>query len=223
MRGAIVSVRVVIVDDETLVRSGLSMILGSADDIEVVGTSGPDGALEVIAATDPDLVLMDIRMPGTDGITLLRLIRARGERPPVAMLTTFDADEYVATALREGACGFLLKDSDPEELPQLVRTLAGGGIVLSSKVGGRLVGRYLGDDDNDARSLLTALTARERDVLALLAQGLSNAEIGAKLFLSAATIKDHVSAILLKFGVTSRVQAALIAERGGLLRDEEAR
>lgn len=223
MRGAIVSVRVVIVDDETLVRSGLSMILGSAADIEVVGTSGPDGALELIAATDPDLVLMDIRMPGTDGITLLRLIRARGERPPVAMLTTFDADEYVATALREGACGFLLKDSDPEELPQLVRTLAGGGIVLSSKVGGRLVGRYLGDDDNDARSLLTALTARERDVLALLAQGLSNAEIGAKLFLSAATIKDHVSAILLKFGVTSRVQAALIAERGGLLRDEEAR
>ena len=217
------SVRVVIVDDESLVRSGLSMILSSAPDIDVVGTSGPDGAAELIAATRPDLVLLDIRMPGIDGITLLRGLRSRGDTTPVAMLTTFDADEYVATALREGACGFLLKDSDPEELPQLVRTLAGGGIVLSSKVGGRLVGRYLGDDDRDARALLDALTAREREVLALLAEGLSNAEIGARLYLSAATIKDHVSAILLKFGVTSRVQAALIAERGGLLRSEDSR
>lgn len=212
-------VRVVIVDDETLVQSGLGLILGQAADIDVVGTSDGLGAVGLIEATSPDLVLLDIRMPGVDGITVLRRLRERGEEPIVAMLTTFDADDYVAAALREGASGFLLKDTDPELLPQLVRTLASGGIVLSSQVGGRLVGRYLGDDDGaDAQTLVQSLTAREGEVLALLAEGLSNAEIGARLHLSPGTVKDHVSAILLKFGVSGRVQAALIAERGGLLR-----
>jgi DNA-binding NarL/FixJ family response regulator len=214
------SVRVVIIDDEMLVRSGLGLILGHADDIEVVGDGTGEDALAVIEATHPDLVLLDIRMPVVDGITVLRRLRARGAAPVVAMLTTFDADEYVATALREGAAGFLLKDTDPEQLPQLVRTLASGGIVLSSKVGGQLVGRYLGDDGRDARELVRSLTQRERDVLELLAEGLSNGEVGARLHLSSGTVKDHVSAILLKFAVGSRVQAALIAERSGLLRGE---
>ncbi|WP_460580657.1 response regulator [Humibacter ginsengisoli] len=213
----------VIVDDETLVRSGLSLILGQTADIQVVGTSDGIGAVGVIEATSPDVVLLDIRMPGVDGISVLRRVREeRGEEPIIAMLTTFDADEYVAAALREGASGFLLKDTDPELLPQLVRTLAAGGIVLSSQVGGRLVGRYLvEEDDADAQTLVRGLTAREGQVLALLAEGLSNAEIGARLHLSPGTIKDHVSAILLKFGVNGRVQAALIAERGGLLRSTE--
>ena len=215
-------VRVVIVDDETLVRSGLSLILGQTADIQVVGTSDGVGAVDVIEATSPDVVLLDIRMPGVDGISVLRRMRERGDEPIIAMLTTFDADEYVAAALREGASGFLLKDTDPELLPHLVRTLASGGIVLSSQVGGRLVGRYLvEEDDTDAQTLVRNLTAREGEVLALLAEGLSNAEIGARLHLSPGTIKDHVSAILLKFGVSSRVQAALIAERGGLLRSTE--
>ncbi|WP_328601769.1 response regulator transcription factor [Nocardia terrae] len=211
----------VIVDDEALVRSGFELILGTAPDVDVVGTSSGGGAAALIAERLPDVVLLDIRMPDVDGLTVLRQIRAMAEPPVVAMLTTFDTDEYVVTALRSGAAGFLLKDTEPEQLAQLVRTLAAGGVVLSPKAATSLLhadnelGRMAATDAEVAR--VRALTERERDVLVPLAEGLSNAEIGQRLFLSVGTVKDHVSAILTKLRVGSRVQAALVAQRAGLL------
>ena len=214
-------IRVVVVDDELLVRSGFQLILNLAPDIEVVATADGLQALEVIAVHHPDVVLLDIRMPGKDGLSILAELRASADRPVVAMLTTFDSDEYIATALRNGAAGFLLKDTDPEQLPQLVRTLHGGGVVLSPTVSGTVVHRYLsagtGHADTD---LVDLLTHREREVLLLVADGLSNTEIARRLFLSMGTVKDHVSAILAKLDVGSRVQAALSAQRTGLLDGE---
>jgi len=215
-------IRVVVVDDELLVRSGFQLILNFAPDIEVVATADGPRALEVIALHHPDVVLLDIRMPGKDGLSILHELRAAPERPVVAMLTTFDSDEYIATALRNGAAGFLLKDTDPEQLPQLVRTLHGGGVVLSPTVSSAVVDRYLSAGaDQAGRDLVGLLTHREREVLVLLADGLSNAEIGGRLFLSVGTVKDHVSAILAKFDVGTRVQASLLAQRAGLLHDTE--
>ena len=214
-------IRVVVVDDEVLVRAGFQLILNLAPDIEVVATADGLQALEVIAVHHPDVVLLDIRMPGKDGLSILAELRASADRPVVAMLTTFDSDEYIATALRNGAAGFLLKDTDPEQLPQLVRTLHGGGVVLSPAVSGTVVHRYLsagtGHADTD---LVDLLTHREREVLLLVADGLSNTEIARRLFLSMGTVKDHVSAILAKLDVGSRVQAALLAQRTGLLDTE---
>ena len=215
-------IRVVVVDDEVLVRGGFQLILNLAPDIEVVATADGPRALEVIALHHPDVVLLDIRMPGKDGLSILHDLRAAPERPVVAMLTTFDSDEYIATALRNGAAGFLLKDTDPEQLPQLVRTLHGGGVVLSPTVSSTVVDRYLSAGaDQAGRDLVGLLTHREREVLVLLADGLSNAEIGGRLFLSVGTVKDHVSAILAKFDVGTRVQASLLAQRAGLLHDTE--
>ncbi|RDI43623.1 response regulator [Nocardia mexicana] len=214
-------IRVVIVDDEALVRSGFELILGSAPDIEVAGTSAGGGAVELIGAQRPDVVLLDIRMPEVDGLAVLREVRAMSAPPVVAMLTTFDTDEYIVTALRSGAAGFLLKDTEPDQLPQLVRTLAAGGVVMSPKAAATLLhadnalGRMAATDAEVAR--VDALTGREREVLVLLAEGLSNAEIGQRIFLSVGTVKDHVSAILTKLRVGSRVQAALVAQRAGLL------
>ncbi|MBF6254502.1 response regulator transcription factor [Nocardia farcinica] len=216
-------IRVIIVDDEALVRSGFELILGAAPDIEVVGTSSGGGALALIAAQAPDVVLLDIRMPDVDGLTVLHEVRAMSAPPVVAMLTTFDTDEYVVTALRSGAAGFLLKDTEPGQLPQVVRTLAAGGVVMSPKAAATLLhqdnalSRLAATDDEVAR--LDRLTERERDVLVLLAEGLSNADIGQRIFLSVGTVKDHVSAILAKLRVASRVQAALVAQRAGLLTD----
>jgi len=213
-------IRVVVVDDEVLVRGGFQLILNLAPDIEVVATADGPRALDVIALHHPDVVLLDIRMPGKDGLSILHDLRAAPERPVVAMLTTFDSDEYIATALRNGAAGFLLKDTDPEQLPQLVRTLHGGGVVLSPTVSSAVVDRYLSAGaDQAGRDLVGLLTHREREVLVLLADGLSNAEIGGRLFLSVGTVKDHVSAILAKFDVGTRVQASLLAQRAGLLHD----
>jgi len=213
-------IRVVVVDDELLVRGGFQLILNLAPDIEVVATADGPRALDVIALHHPDVVLLDIRMPGKDGLSILHDLRAAPERPVVAMLTTFDSDEYIATALRNGAAGFLLKDTDPEQLPQLVRTLHGGGVVLSPTVSSTVVDRYLSAGaDQAGRDLVGLLTHREREVLVLLADGLSNAEIGGRLFLSVGTVKDHVSAILAKFDVGTRVQASLLAQRAGLLHD----
>ena len=215
-------IRVVVVDDEVLVRSGFQLILNLAPDIEVVATADGPRALDVIALHHPDVVLLDIRMPGKDGLSILHELRAAPERPVVAMLTTFDSDEYIATALRNGAAGFLLKDTDPEQLPQLVRTLHGGGVVLSPTVSSTVVDRYLSAGaDQAGRVLVGLLTHREREVLVLLADGLPNAEIGGRLFLSVGTVKDHVSAILAKFDVGTRVQASLLAQRAGLLHDTE--
>ncbi|UFS98233.1 response regulator transcription factor [Nocardia huaxiensis] len=210
-----------IVDDEALVRSGFELILGAAPDIEVVATSSGGAAVEVIGEQRPDVVLLDIRMPDVDGLTVLREVRAMAEPPAVAMLTTFDTDEYIVTALRSGAAGFLLKDTEPDQLAQLVRTLAAGGVVMSPKAAATLLhgdsalSRMAATDAEVAR--VHTLTPRERDVLVLLAEGLSNVEIGQRLFLSVGTVKDHVSAILTKLRVGSRVQAALVAQRAGLL------
>jgi DNA-binding NarL/FixJ family response regulator len=209
----------VVVDDEALVRSGFELILGAADDIEVVATTTGAEAVDAVRREGPDVVLLDIRMPDVDGLTVLRQLRALPDAPVVAMLTTFDADEYILTALRSGAAGFLLKDTEPDQLAQLVRTLRAGGVVMSPKAS-RAVwqshpGATAADDEEAAR--VGRLTEREREVLVLIAEGLSNADIGSRVHLSAGTVKDHVSAILTKLRVNSRVRAALLAQRAGLL------
>ncbi|MGW4234672.1 response regulator [Streptomyces sp. NPDC004980] len=212
-------IRVLVVDDEALIRSGFELILNAVGDIEVVATCGGGQAVDTVRRMSPDVVLLDIRMPDTDGLAVLREIRTMAEPPVVAMLTTFDSDEYVMTALRSGAAGFILKDTDPEQLGQLVRTLAAGGVVLSPKASSAILHAMPGESGTDEEvRLLGLLTGRERDVLVLVAEGLSNAGIGARVHLSAGTVKDHVSAILAKLRVDGRVQAALLAQRAGLLR-----
>ncbi|MER8003152.1 response regulator transcription factor [Streptomyces sp. NPDC095613] len=195
------------------------MILNASDGIRVVATAEGTQAADVIRREMPDVVLLDIRMPDVDGLTVLRQIQALPEPPHVAMLTTFDTDEYILTALRSGAACFLLKDTEPEQLAQLVRTLAAGGVVMSPKASRALLRGHPGagapQDADVAR--VDLLSDRERDVLALVAEGLSNADIGTRIHLSAGTVKDHVSSILTKLRVSSRVQAALLAERAGLL------
>ncbi|MEU0403065.1 response regulator transcription factor [Streptomyces sp. NPDC006197] len=220
-------IRVVVVDDEALVRSGFQMILNASDGIEVVATAEGAQAADVIRRERPDVVLLDIRMPDVDGLTVLRQIQELPEPPHVAMLTTFDTDEYVLTALRSGASGFLLKDTEPEQLAQLVRTLAAGGVVMSPKASRALLRSHPGAGAPQGAdvSRVGLLSDRERDVLVLVAEGLSNADIGTRIHLSAGTVKDHVSSILTKLRVSSRVQAALLAERAGLLthNDDTAR
>lgn len=217
-------IRVVIVDDEALVRSGFTLILNTAPDIRVVASATGVDALEVIAAEKPDVLLLDIRMPQVDGLTLLSALTALPDRPAVAMLTTFDADEYVLTALHAGASGFLLKDTEPDQLAHYVRALAAGGVVLAPRASRRLLDTQPGRLTMDAEAERVAtLTGREQQVLALVAEGLSNAEIGGRLYLGAGTVKDHVSAILAKLGVAGRVQAALAAQRAGLLDDRDDR
>lgn len=212
-------IRVLVVDDEALIRTGFRHILGTADDIEVVGAVTGGQAVRAVHESCPDVVLLDIRMPDVDGLTVLAELRRLPNPPVVAMLTTFDMDEYVATALRSGAAGFLLKDTDPEQLPYLVRTLADGGVVLSSKVTRTVVDGFLDSDlQEPALRCVARLTDRERAVLVLISEGLSNADIGRRMHLSVGTVKDHVSALLGKLEVSSRIQAALLAERAGLLR-----
>ncbi|MGW1895460.1 response regulator [Streptomyces sp. NPDC002004] len=218
-------IRVLVVDDEALIRTGFQRILDAADGIKVVAAVNGGQAVGVAQEVHPDVVLLDIRMPDVDGLTVLDTLLRLPNPPVVAMLTTFDMDEYVATALRSGAAGFLLKDTDPEELPFLVRSLAEGRTVLSSKVTRTVVDAYLsaGSQEPAARAL-DRLTDRERAVLVHIGEGLSNADIATRMHLSTGTVKDHVSAILTKLEVGGRVQAALLAERAGLLRpsrDEE--
>ncbi|MGW2640854.1 response regulator [Streptomyces sp. NPDC001348] len=215
-------IRVVVVDDEALVRSGFQLILNASDGIQVVATAEGAQAADVIRREHPDVVLLDIRMPDVDGLTVLREIRTLPKPPTVAMLTTFDTDEYILTALRSGAAGFLLKDTEPEQLAHLVRTLAAGGVVMSPKASRALLRSHPGAGAPQGAGLARVhlLSERERDVLVLVAEGLSNAEIGTRIHLSAGTVKDHVSSILTKLRVSSRVQAALLAERAGLLSDD---
>lgn len=213
-------IRVLVVDDEALVRTGFSHILNAADDIEAVAAVHGGEAVQAVVELRPDVVLLDIRMPDVDGLTVLAELGRLPDPPVVAMLTTFDTDEYVAAALRSGAAGFLLKDTDPEQLPYLIRTLAGGGTVLSSQVTRTVVDGYLdqGARDPNAMRLVAQLTDRERAVLVLLAEGYANTDIGTCLHLSTGTVKGHVSAVLDKLEVGNRVQAALVAERAGLRR-----
>ncbi|GAA2823199.1 response regulator transcription factor [Kitasatospora paracochleata] len=215
--------RVLIVDDEVLVRSGLGLIVGSAPDLDVVGSCSGGQAEQLVGELAPHVVLLDIRMPDLDGLTVLRRLRALPDPPAVAMLTTFDTDEYIGTALRAGAAGFLLKDTAPEQLVHAVRILASGGSVLSPTVTRTVIGGYVegGGPDAEAAALTRQLTGRELDVLVLLGEGLSNAEIADRLFLGTGTVKDHISAILGKLGATNRVQAAVLAHRAGLVRDTD--
>lgn len=210
--------KVVIVDDEALIRSGFRLILSAVEGIDVVATCDGIQALDVIAEYRPDVVLLDIRMPGKDGLSILADLQKMPDPPKVAVLTTFDADDYIAAALRLGAAGFLLKDTDPEQLPHMVRSLAAGGLVLSDKVSPRVVTGYLEDrTDESALTMIEKLSDRETEVLTLLAQGRSNAEIAATIYSSVGTVKDQVSSILSKLSVKSRVEAAIIAQRAGLL------
>ncbi|WP_030177957.1 response regulator [Streptomyces sp. NRRL S-813] len=215
-------IRVLVVDDEALVRRGFTHILNAAEDIEVVAAVPGGQAVRTVRESCPDVVLLDIRMPDVDGLTVLADLRRMPDPPVVAMLTTFDTDEYVAAALRSGAAGFLLKDTDPEQLPYLVRALAEGGTVLSSKITRTVVDGYLDQGVRESAARLTArLTERERAVLVLMAEGLANTDIGQRLHLSTGTVKGHVSTLLGKLRVSSRVQAALIAERAGLLTPQQ--
>jgi DNA-binding NarL/FixJ family response regulator len=211
-------IRVVIVDDEALIRSGLAMILSGAGDVDVVATCSGAEALTTVRAHQPRVVLLDIRMPDVDGLTLLRRIRELPDAPYVAMLTTFDTDEYLDQALHLGASGFLLKDTEPDALVRSVRAVATGAGCLSAPVLRRL-GAQQRSGHPAAAQAVELLSDRERQVLAFLGHGLSNVEIGARMHLGAATVKDYVSAVLTKLGVVNRIQAAVLAERAGLIGD----
>ncbi|WP_431895810.1 response regulator [Nonomuraea sp. bgisy101] len=213
-------IRVLIADDEALVRSGLRLILEAAGDIVVVGEAR-DGAEAIAAAARlrPEVVLMDVRMPGTDGLAAAARLLDAPDAPKVVMLTTFDLDEYVHEALRMGAVGFLLKDTPPRELAAAVRTVAGGQAMLSPTVTKRLISAFVDRAPSraeSARRRLASLTGREEDVVRALARGLSNAEVGRELHLTEATVKAHVSRVLAKLGLANRVQAAILVHDADL-------
>ncbi len=214
-------VAVLIVDDDPVVRFGLSMMLRGADGLTVVAEAG-DGAEGVALAERhrPDVVLMDIRMPGTDGLTATETLRRRPGAPQVVVLTTFDADAHVLRALRAGAAGFLLKDTPPDELVLAVRHAAAGRPVLSPEVTRRLIDRVAETDRDStraaARRRLDRLAERERTIALDLGAGRSNAEIAARHHISVATVKTHVSAILTKLDLNNRVQVALLVHDAGL-------
>ena len=212
--------RVLLVDDQTLVRTGFRVILDAQPDLEVVGEAG-DG-LEAIAASAelaPDVVCMDVQMPGLDGLAATRRIAATSDAPAVLVLTTFDRDEYLFQALEAGASGFLLKTASPEQLVDAVRVLAAGDALLSPAVTRRVIERFgTASAEPAGDPALAELTEREADVFRLLADGLSNAEIASRLYVGEATVKTHVSNILLKLGVRDRVQAVVHAYRSGFVR-----
>ena len=216
------TIRVLVVDDEELVRTGLRLILDAEPDLQVVGTA-VDGLHAVAEARRlrPDVVLMDIRMPGMDGLAATRQILGAGEALPckVVILTTFDVDEHVYEALRAGASGFLLKDVPADQLAHAIRVAAAGEALLAPSVTRRLIAAFTGPRPVEPRRVpgLGELTAREVEVLELLAEGLSNVEIGARLFVGEATVKTHVARILTKLGVRDRVQAVIVAFHAGIV------
>jgi DNA-binding NarL/FixJ family response regulator len=214
-------IRVLVVDDQELVRSGFCVILDAADGITVVGeAANGEAAVSQAAAHEPDVVLMDIRMPGMDGLEATRLITGGpAAAPKVVMLTTFDLDDYVYEALRAGASGFLLKDSPRHDLIAAVRAAAAGDALLAPSVTRRLIEAFARrpPETSPSPSQLASLTARERDVLLMLARGRSNAEIAVGLFVSEATVKTHVGNLLAKLGLRDRVQAVILAYETGLV------
>ena len=214
------TIRVVVVDDQALVRGGFRMILEATDEIEVVGEAA-DGleAIQVVERLRPDVVLMDIRMPGIDGIEATRRLVAAGNASRIVMLTTFDLDEYVYEGMRSGAAGFLLKSAPPQRLIDAVRVAAAGETLLAPSITQRLIEQYVRrpPPGDDVPSSLSALTERELQVLRELAAGRSNAEIAHALFLSEATVKSHVTRVLTKLGLRDRVQAVILAYECGLV------
>lgn len=217
-------IRVLLVDDQELMRMGFRMVLGAQPDIDVVGEAG-DGrrAVELADELRPDVVLMDVRMPVLDGVEATRQITGPGFAK-VLVMTTFDLDEYALSALHNGASGFLLKDTQPAELVSALRAVASGDAVVSPSVTRRLLDRFLGTAGGQLRdaSMLDVLTEREREVLVLIAKGLSNTEIAGTLFLSEATVKTHVGRILAKLDLRDRVQAVVLAYETGLVRPGDA-
>ena len=216
------TIRIVLVDDQELVRTGFRMVLDAQPDMTVVGEAA-DGlaAVEFARAHSADVMVMDARMPRMDGVAATQRIRQAGDRPRVLMLTTFDLDEYAFAALKAGASGFLLKDVPPEELLFAIRAVHSGDAVVAPSTTRRLLDRFapmLPAGDSQAASELEELTERERQVLVLVAQGLSNAELAQRLFVSEATVKTHVGRILAKLGLRDRVQAVVYAYENGLVR-----
>jgi DNA-binding NarL/FixJ family response regulator len=216
------TVGVLIADDQALVRAGFRMILEAEEDIEVVGEAA-DGR-EAVSETErlrPDLILMDVRMPEMDGIEATRrVLEATGYAPKVVMLTTFDMDEYVYDALCAGASGFLLKDVPPEQLVVGIRAVASGDALLAPSVTRRVIEEFVRRPPTSVRTLppkIAELTARELEVLRLIARGLSNAEIATELFVSDTTVKTHVAHVLMKLGLRDRVQAVVLAYESGLI------
>jgi DNA-binding NarL/FixJ family response regulator len=220
-----VSIRLLLVDDQPLIRTGFRMILEETDDIDVVGEA-QDGteAVRLAAALDPDVILMDVRMPGLDGIEATRRIVARNAAARVLVLTTFDLDEYAFSALRAGASGFVLKDVPIDELTRAIRAVANGDAVVSPRITRRLLDVYAthlpdaGRTAGPVRAALDQLTPREQEVLLAVATGLSNTEIAEKLVVSEATVKTHVGSILAKLDLRNRVQAVIFAYDVGLVR-----
>jgi DNA-binding NarL/FixJ family response regulator len=219
-------IRVALVDDQELVRAGFRMMLDAQPDMTVVGEAANGTAAVALAARgEADVMVMDVRMPGLDGVEAARRICAAGERPKVLMLTTFDLDEYAFAALKAGASGFLLKDVPPQELLFAIRAVHSGDSVVAPSTTRRLIDRFvpmLAQDADGAAppaaANLAGLTDREREVLVQVAAGLSNAEIAARLFVSEATVKTHVGRILGKLGLRDRVQAVVLAYETGLVR-----
>ncbi|MDN0200749.1 response regulator transcription factor [Streptomyces sp. S.PNR 29] len=221
------AIRVLLVDDDPLVRAGLSFMMGGAEDIEIVGEAADGGEAEALVdRTRPDVVLMDIRMPAVDGLTATERLRGRKDAPQIVVLTTFHADEQVLRALRAGAAGFVLKDTPPAEILDAVRKVAAGDPVLSPAVTRQLMRHAAGTAADTrrtrARARIDVLNDREREVAVAVGRGLANAEIAGELFMSVATVKTHVSRILAKLDLNNRVQIALLAYDAGLLEEREA-
>jgi DNA-binding NarL/FixJ family response regulator len=219
-------IRVLLADDQALVRSGFRMILEAREDLEVAGEA-EDGAEAVALARSlqPDVILMDVRMPKVDGLEATRRIVASGSPARVLILTTYDLDEYVYAAIRAGASGFLLKDVEPTQLVDAVRVVARGDALLAPTVTRRLLERFadaLPPDTPAVPSVLASLTRREREIFELVATGLSNAEIAERLVLGETTVKSHVSSMLRKLGLRDRVQAVVLAYEAGLVQRSAA-
>ncbi|WP_219509661.1 response regulator [Nonomuraea ceibae] len=213
-------IRVLIADDESLLRTGVRLILEHADDLVVVAEAA-DGAEAVAAAVEhrADVALLDIRMPGVDGLAAVAELSRIAPAVKSLVLTTFGEYENLATALQAGAAGFLLKDTGPQELIQAVRTVAGGHAVLAPQLTRHILDRYVRTGDRRASELISSLSQRERDVLVLVGAGLSNAEIARDLFMGEGTVKTHISRILAKLRCSNRVQAAILAHDAGILSD----
>ena len=220
--GSMTAIRLLLVDDDPLVRAGLSFMMGGADDIEIVGEAADGSEVgQLVERTRPDVVLMDIRMPTVDVLAATELLRSRPDAPQVVVLTTFHADEQVLRALRAGAAGFVLKDTPPAEILDAVRRVAAGDPVLSPAVTRQLMAHAVGTGADTrrhtARERIAALGEREREVAVAVGRGASNAEIATQLFMSVATVKTHVSRVLAKLGLNNRVQIALLTYDAGLL------